>query len=341
MGADDHTALLVPVGTSVTLRNTVAYAVRIAQEEAAEAGGAATVHFVYPAVWRAVESTRAKKLERSRELLDRVEVWAEEDLDPDGAPVSVETAVVGVDEYLFSSGDFARVLTAYAEDNGLNNVVVDPEFQPGGNAPMLAPLEFELRELGLSVEEAPVERSARRTSLVGRESISQFAVVFGASFGFYLLLGGNPLYPFELVTGAITATVVAAVLSQISVKQPPNFALLPRQAARLALFVPYLLWEIAKANVAMAYVVLHPSLPIDPSLERFEAAVWGDLPATTLANSITLTPGTLTVDVVDDEVVVHALTADTRAELEAGSLARAVAFVTGESSPDGRGGGAG
>jgi multicomponent Na+:H+ antiporter subunit E len=53
-----------------------------------------------------------------------------------------------------------------------------------------------------------------------------------------------------------------------------------------------------------------------------------------LANSITLTPGTLTLDVVDDELVVHTLTEASKADLLEGSLARSVAFVTGENGPD-------
>jgi multicomponent Na+:H+ antiporter subunit E len=104
-----------------------------------------------------------------------------------------------------------------------------------------------------------------------------------------------------------------------------------------------LLWEIAKANVTMAYVILHPSLPIDPKLVEVQSALWGDIPITTLANSITLTPGTLTVDLIDDELVVHALTAGSRADLESGALVRAVAFVTDgrrEAGAAGIGGGA-
>ncbi len=319
--------MLVPVGESPTLRNTVAYAVRVAQDDATERGVSATVHFVYPAVWRAVEPTRAAKFERAEELLERVEVWAREDVEPDEADVTVETAIVGGEEYLFSPADFARVLYQYARRQGLDRVVVDPEYQPGGNAPMLRPLEFELSELGLSVEEAPVERATRRTALVGRESAAQYLLVFGASYLFYLTLGGFSLEPFELVTGAITAGIVAAVLSKIALKGPPQLGQLPGQLARMALYVPYLLWEIARANVAIAYVVLHPKLPIDPSLERFEAAVWGDVPATTLANSITLTPGTLTVDVSEREFYVHALTRASREDLFEGGLERAVRFV--------------
>ncbi|WP_129115176.1 monovalent cation/H+ antiporter subunit E [Halegenticoccus tardaugens] len=327
MAAEDHTRILVPVGESPTLRNAVAYAVRVAHDDAAERDGRATVHFVYPAVWRAFESTRAAKFERAEELLERVEVWAADDLEADETAVEIETAVVGADEYLFSPGDFARVLVNYARVHDLDRIVIDPEYQPGGNAPMLRPLEFELSQSGLAVEEAPVERPARRTRLVGRESLSQLLIVFGASYLFYLALGGFNTEPFELVTGAITAGIVAIVLSKIALKGPPNLREIPRQAARFALYVPYLLWEIAKANVAIAYVVLHPRLPIDPSIERFEAAVWGDMPATTLANSITLTPGTLTVDVSQREFYIHALTQSSREDLFEGALERAVRFV--------------
>jgi len=327
MAAEDHTRLLVPVGESPTLRNTVAYAVRIAQEEAAERGGEATVHFVYPAVWRSVEPTRESKFGQARELLDRVEVWGEEDRDPAGPAVGVETAVVGDDAYLFSPGDFANVLADYAESNGLDAVVVDPEYQPGGNAPMLRPLEFELRQRGLTVEEAPVERSTRRGALLGRGNVSQFLLLFGVSYGFYLLVGGFVLSGFELFTGAITAGLVAALLWRISLASTPSGVRYLKQSARLALYAPYLLWEIALANVAIAYVVLHPQLPIDPSMERFEGAVWGDLPVTTLANSITLTPGTLTVEVSDREFYIHTLTASAREDLFDGALERAVRFV--------------
>ncbi len=330
MGGEGPTGVLVPVGESPTFRRTVAYAIRAVQEAAADAdgyGAETVVHFVYPAAWRTVGSDHDARSERARDLLDRVEVWTGEDIDPDGPPVTVETAVVGTDEYLFSPGDFAAILAEYARDNGLDTVVVDPEYQPGGNAPMLRPLEFELRQQGLTVEEAPVERSARRTRLLGAANVSQFLMLFGVSFVFYLLLGGFALTTFELATGAVTAGLVALLLWRISLTAPPHVTRYPILAGRLALYVPYLLWEIAKANLAIAYVVLHPDLPIDPSMERFEAAVWGNLPVTTLANSITLTPGTLTVEVTDREFHIHTLTGSAREDLFEGALERAVRFV--------------
>jgi multicomponent Na+:H+ antiporter subunit E len=77
----------------------------------------------------------------------------------------------------------------------------------------------------------------------------------------------------------------------------------------------------------MAYVILHPSLPIDPSVVEYEGAVWGSLPSTTLANSITLTPGTLTIEVVESHFYVHALIPSARDGLLGGALERAVRFV--------------
>jgi multicomponent Na+:H+ antiporter subunit E len=79
--------------------------------------------------------------------------------------------------------------------------------------------------------------------------------------------------------------------------------------------------------MAIAYVVLHPDLPIDPEMVEFDAAVWSALPVTTLANSITLTPGTLTVDVSRQHFTVHTLTGSSRDDLFSGALERAVRFV--------------
>jgi multicomponent Na+:H+ antiporter subunit E len=140
------------------------------------------------------------------------------------------------------------------------------------------------------------------------------------------LLAGS-IATFELVTGAISAGIVATALWGISLTTPVQPVRTGKQLGRFALYVPYLLYEIAKANVEIAYVVLHPDLPIDPEMVEFDAAVWSALPVTTLANSITLTPGTLTVDVSRQHFTVHTLTGNAREGLFAGTLERAVRFV--------------
>jgi len=317
--------ILVPVSESGTLRNTVAYAVEQALEHARESGTGA-VHFVYPVSERVTLEGPTAEFEQAHTLLDRVAVWAEEDLGDGAESVTVETGLVGTQEYLFSPGDYAEVLVEYARDNDLEIAVFDPGFNPIGTTPLLPPLEAEVREAGLEVSEAPVQRERRSSLLVTRGTVGQFLALFGVSFLFYLLLAGS-VEAFELATGAITATVVAVALWGVSLTGPVDPVRTVRQFGRLLVYVPYLLWQIVIANLQVAYVVLHPDLPIDPEIVEFDAAVWSSLPVTTLANSITLTPGTLTVDVSRRHFTVHTLTVDSREDLFGGSLERAVRFV--------------
>jgi multicomponent Na+:H+ antiporter subunit E len=151
---------------------------------------------------------------------------------------------------------------------------------------------------------------------------------FGLSLSFYLSLG-DPTSAFDVATGALSAGLVTAVLSRTVFEDDPSVRTLA-SALRACLFLPYLLYAVVRANLAMAAVVLDPRLPIDPSVVRVPAPE-GRIGRALLANSITLTPGTLTVDVVDDELVVHALTRRSRVDLHAGRLVRAVSLVVGES----------
>ncbi|GGJ11377.1 cation:proton antiporter [Halobellus salinus] len=319
--------ILVPVGASSTFRNTVAYAVRAARSGVEAGAEAATVHFVSPARGRTDSGNLGDDI--AADLLDRAVVWAREDLDRDAdddPAVEIRTAIVGADRYLFSPGDYADAVAEYAAEFGLDRVVVDPGFQPGGNAPMLLPFERELARSSLTVEEAPTTRRTERVPLVSRATLSKGVATFGATYAFYLLIAGS-VTPFNLATGALTALLAAAGFSSVSFLTSPSPRRTGARVLRLLLFVPYLVWEITKANLSIAYIILHPSLPIDPEMQRYRAAVWGGFPVTTLGNSITLTPGTLTVDVGREGLDIHTLTGGARDDLAAGGLERAVRFV--------------
>ena len=69
----------------------------------------------------------------------------------------------------------------------------------------------------------------------------------------------------------------------------------------------WLLYKVITANVDVAYRVLHPRMPIDPALLQFRVKMPSDLAQVLVANSITLTPGTVTMELEDGEYVVHAL----------------------------------
>lgn len=71
---------------------------------------------------------------------------------------------------------------------------------------------------------------------------------------------------------------------------------------------PWLLWEIVKAGWDVTKIILDPALPISPALRRVPASQAGDVGRVIYANSITLTPGTISVELDDDGILVHALT---------------------------------
>lgn len=73
-------------------------------------------------------------------------------------------------------------------------------------------------------------------------------------------------------------------------------------------FLIYLIifaWECLKANLEVAYRVLHPDLPIKPGIVKVKTNLKTNMARTTLANSITMTPGTITVDIIDDHLYIH------------------------------------
>jgi multicomponent Na+:H+ antiporter subunit E len=179
-----------------------------------------------------------------------------------------------------------------------------------------------------------VSRPAADEPVVGAtsRSVARFAGTAAVAFAFYLVLG-DPTDPFDLVTGLASAVVVAAVLGGVAFERPPSRGTVAA-GLRAVLFLPVLLVAVVRANLSLAVVLLRPSLPIDPAVVRIPAPE-GAFARALLANSITLTPGTLTLDVDGDELVVHTLTAASREELLEGSLARSVAFVTGGWPADG------
>ena len=324
---DPAGVLLVPVGESVTLRNTVAHALETATED-----GLTEVHFVAPVAWHDVGDVDAATRAETESLLERVSVWADEDAPAEGP--TVRTEMIGTDEYLFSPDDYAAVLADYAGDHGAERIVVDPEYSPGGNVPLLRPMAVALRRHGLDVIEAPASRPVRRSRLRRRGGLLQFGLLFGISFLFYQLLGGFAIVTgdsfdlyYELLTGTIAAGIVSGSLYTVSLSDRVRVGRLLKRTVRLVVYVPYLLYEIVKSNLLITTIILHPKLPIEPRMIRVRSAVWGGAAMTTLGNSITLTPGTLTVRTDGQQMYVHGLFQSARDGIADGALERAVRFV--------------
>ena len=100
------------------------------------------------------------------------------------------------------------------------------------------------------------------------------------------------------------------------------------QIVRLALYVPWLLWQIVLANVDVMLRIFG-FRDIDPCIIRFRPDLDTDFGRVTLANSITLTPGTVTVEVEGGEFVVHALSREAADAVLEGAMARKAKAVEG------------
>ncbi len=93
---------------------------------------------------------------------------------------------------------------------------------------------------------------------------------------------------------------------------------------RFISYVFWVIWEIFKSGIFVAKVILKPSMPIEPSILTFKADLPGPYAKMLLGNSITLTPGTLTVDIEDDLFTVHALSRETYAGIIDDSMPKKV-----------------
>ena len=100
----------------------------------------------------------------------------------------------------------------------------------------------------------------------------------------------------HMIIGIFVATFVAYMTGDFFVKRPHLFTHLSRYLWFLY-YIPIFIWECFKANIDVAYRVIHPNLPIHPGIVKVKTALKSDTALTFLANSITLTPGTLSVDI--------------------------------------------
>jgi multicomponent Na+:H+ antiporter subunit E len=123
----------------------------------------------------------------------------------------------------------------------------------------------------------------------------------------WVILSGM-LDPFHLTLGVICCGLVAHFSHGLLFWGGDATSWL-RGLVRWILYIPSLFWEIVLANIHVIRVVVHPRMLeiIDPQVIHFRTILTRPISKVTLAQSITLTPGTITIDIRDDEFLVHAL----------------------------------
>ena len=135
--------------------------------------------------------------------------------------------------------------------------------------------------------------------------------------------------PLLLTLGAGSIVFVVALSAHMKVVDHESVPI-GLHYPRLLLYVPWLAWEIIKANVDVARRILTPGEPpIAPRIIRVKASQKSDLAQVVYANSITLTPGTVSIDVSGGEILVHALHAEAAAGVESGEMDRRCAGLEG------------
>jgi len=102
-----------------------------------------------------------------------------------------------------------------------------------------------------------------------------------------------------MIAGIIASLIVAFLFHEILPKEHRVF-ISPIRIFWLLVYVPVFFYYVVKANFDVVYRALHPKMPIRPGIVKIKTTMKTESGITALANSITLTPGTLTVDLTDD-----------------------------------------
>ena len=124
-------------------------------------------------------------------------------------------------------------------------------------------------------------------------------------YAFWLLLSGY-FEPFLLLAGAGSALAVVLLSLRMRIVDREGHPI--QMIASVVLYWPWLVKEILKCAWDVSRIILDPKLPISPVLVRFKPTQRSQVGLATHANSITLTPGTITVEATSGEFLVHGLT---------------------------------
>lgn len=155
----------------------------------------------------------------------------------------------------------------------------------------------------------------------------RIASLLVALYVFWILMSGM-FEPFELGLGAMSVIAVTWLARHMEVADREGHPAHLRLVAVLSYWI-WLFKEIWISGLQVAWIILHPRLPISPTLVRFRPSQETAVGLATHANSITLTPGTITVQANHQEFLVHALTREGAAGVVESEMNRRVRHFEG------------
>jgi multicomponent Na+:H+ antiporter subunit E len=146
-------------------------------------------------------------------------------------------------------------------------------------------------------------------------------------FLFWLLLSGyftSGLLTFGILS-ALAAVMIAGRMSAVDEEGHPIQLIFGAIT-----YWPWLIWEIVKSAWSVTKIIVDPALPISPTVVTIRASQKTSSGVNTYANSITLTPGTITVGVSGNDLTIHSLTQDGAEDLKGGGMDARVTRFEGE-----------
>lgn len=108
----------------------------------------------------------------------------------------------------------------------------------------------------------------------------------------------------NLVVGGVASAITTLIFTRLFIKNTYKL-LQPKRYFWFLIYLGVFIVECLKANLDVAYRVLHPAMPIRPGIVKVRTTLKSDLAKMLLANSITMTPGTIAVDIIDDCLYIH------------------------------------
>ena len=136
--------------------------------------------------------------------------------------------------------------------------------------------------------------------------------------GLWLLLTWTVFYQ-TLIAGAVVTALTVLIFGNYFTGRPKKY-LEPRRYLWAIAYLPVFIFYMLKANLDVAFRALHPERPINPGIVKIRTTLKTDVAKTFLANSITLTPGTMTVEIDGDYLYIHWIFVETT-DIEAASKA--------------------
>ena len=158
--------------------------------------------------------------------------------------------------------------------------------------------------------------------------LSRILVTSIILFVLWLLLSGH-LQPLLLSLGAISCLGIAWISLKLAVLNPNADTL--RLTLKLPKFLPWFFIEVVKSNLDASWRILHPKLPISPTVSSIPVSEHNEVGKVVYANCITLTPGTYSLDISADFIKVHSLSKRAAGELEKGLMGKRILAL--ETSP--------